>query len=260
MTILAGFRDDRTFLKDSFFRQPFKVANVTENKTSEILELMLMTSSPGVLDNDRYVLKVEVEAGGTLELKTQSYQRLFLMNKGASQEIKVFVNEHSSFIMVAHPSVPHKGSNFLGRNIIYGKPTSTIVWGEIFTCGRKLNSEYFEFDFYQSITEIFIADNLVVRENLLLIPDKQKTNSMGQFRDYSHLASFILIDNKLDVEKIILVITEKLACAQDIEFGITKLSINGIILKILGNKGEQLFNILNGLKLDFKTELIGNVT
>ena len=40
---------------------------------------MLMSSSPGILDEDKYLMKIEVAEGCALKLHTQSYQRLFTM-------------------------------------------------------------------------------------------------------------------------------------------------------------------------------------
>jgi len=48
-----------TCLKQSYCTPPFKVANITEDKSSNRLQLMLMSSSPGILDDDEYELKIE---------------------------------------------------------------------------------------------------------------------------------------------------------------------------------------------------------
>src|SRR4051812_49392668 len=153
--IETALRENKTYLKNCFFSTPFKVANITEDKAERCLQLMLMSSSPGILDGDEYYLKVELPDGCSLKLHTQSYQRIFNMKKGASQNMQVYVGKNSSFYYLPHPSVPHKMSDFVATNKIYLSARCTLTWGEVLTCGRKLSGEEFKFNRYQSITEIF---------------------------------------------------------------------------------------------------------
>lgn len=89
LRILAALRDNKTYLQKSFFTPPFKVADITEDKREKTLHLMIMNSSPGVLDKDKYQMKIELSEGCSLQLHTQSYQRLFAMKKNASQTLEV---------------------------------------------------------------------------------------------------------------------------------------------------------------------------
>ena len=54
--IQTAVRNGITCLKQSFYTPPFKVANITEDKQAGPLHLMLMCSSPGILDGDDYQL------------------------------------------------------------------------------------------------------------------------------------------------------------------------------------------------------------
>ena len=50
-------RNEITHLKSAYHTTPFKVAEIREDKNSPVLELMLMSSSPGILDGDAMILK-----------------------------------------------------------------------------------------------------------------------------------------------------------------------------------------------------------
>ena len=86
-------RDDITYLKDSFSNRPFKIADIRENHQNPCLELMLMSSSPGLLGGDNYEIEVLIKAGGALQLKTQAYQRIFTMDAVATQTMTVQVKK-----------------------------------------------------------------------------------------------------------------------------------------------------------------------
>src|SRR3989337_3932135 len=97
LNVLAASRNGKTFLKSCFCIQPFKLGDITENKNDHKLCLMLMCSSPGVLDNDHYKIKIELDEGCNVALSTQSYQRLFHMKTGAKQEMELRMGRGSSF-------------------------------------------------------------------------------------------------------------------------------------------------------------------
>ena len=131
MRIVAALRDGITFLKQGYHTPPFKVANITEDKKSPKLELMLMCSSPGILDEDEYEMNIALEENCYLQLHTQSYQRLFNMKKGATQKMEIHLRKGTSFVYLPHPAVPHEDSIFTATNKIYLSDGCTLTWGEV---------------------------------------------------------------------------------------------------------------------------------
>ena len=243
--IKTGMRGNITFLEQAYNTHPFKVANITEDKKDVTLRLMLMSSSPGVLDGDTYRMKIDIAKSCSLDLKTQSYQRLFNMKTGASQHLEVQLKEEASFCYLPHPCVPHRSSVFSVHNKVLLSDHCRLIWGEVLTCGRKLNGEVFLFSKFHSKTEIFLNDKLLIKENILVRPSIIDINAIGQLEGYTHQATLIYLSEKADTLLLISRITTFLSGNNDISFGITAAPINGIILRILGFKAEELFNYLN---------------
>lgn len=236
-----------TCLKQSYCTPPFKVANITEDKSSPLLQLMLMSSSPGILDEDEYELKIELGENSSLQLHTQSYQRLFNMKKGAKQLMELHLEKNSSFVFLPHPSVPHENSVFATTNKFYLSTSCRLIWGEILTCGRKLNGEVFLFLKYHSITEVFINNKLIIKENLLMQPLLIDQNAIGQLERFTHQASFIFLDERTDCIDAADTIHEYLSLQPEIAFGITTPAINGLIIRLLGYKAERLHDCLKAI-------------
>jgi urease accessory protein len=249
--IQTGLRENRTFLKSSFFTQPFKVANITEDKNSPLLKLMLMSASPGILDGDDYEIKIEVSSNSSLQLQTQSYQRLFNMKNGASQKTEVFVAVGGTFFYLPHPSVPHEASSFFAKNTIRLESECTLLWGEVITCGRKQSGESFLFSKFHTLTEIYISQKLVIRENVLIQPAVTDVQAIGQLEGYTHQATLIFLNGHVQVKSLLTEISEFLSDKKEIEFGITAAPANGIILRMLGFKAEQLFDTLQLVATNF---------
>jgi urease accessory protein len=241
------FKNGITCMKENYCTPPFKVVNITEDKSSPQLQLMLMNSSPGILDEDDYEQKIELAENSSLQLHTQSYQRLFNMKKGARQLMEVQLHKGSSFVYLPHPSVPHENSSFAAINKFFLSTGYRLVWGEILTCGRKLSGEVFQFSKYHSITEVFINNKLVIKENLLMQPSVIDPTLTGQLEGFTHQASFIFLDEKTDCITTADTIYEYLSSQSEIVFGITAAPVNGLIVRLLGYKAEQLHDCLKAI-------------
>jgi urease accessory protein len=251
---VAG-RKGYPYLKKSFFTTPFKVMNITEDKAGKQLHLMLMSSSPGILDGDEYNIKIEVEKDASLQLHTQAYQRLFNMKLGAVQQMNVHLADGASFTYLPHPSVPHEQSIFTSRNNFYLGNNCQMIFGEILTCGRKLNGELFLFSRYHSVTNIYINNKLMIKENLLMQPALVNVHAIGQLEGFTHQASMLWIDQDADVKNIQQQLMELLSAEINMEAGITAAPVNGLIIRLLGNGAEQLYDCLKRVKQHLQTKV-----
>ncbi|MEO6522773.1 MAG: urease accessory protein UreD [Mucilaginibacter sp.] len=243
--IETKLRDGITYLKKSYYTPPFKLADVREDKKDNTLQLMLMSSSPGILDGDEYRIKVDLDEGCSLKLLTQSYQRLFTMKSGALQHLQINMGQGSSFCYLPHPTVPHENSNYTSKSKIYLSDNCTLIWGEILTCGRKQNGEVFIFSRYHNLTEIYLNNKLIIKENLMIKPAQINVNAMGQLENYTHQASLIYLNETADTKLLKSYINTFLTEQNDITYGITETPKNGLLIRILGYKGEQLYHCLN---------------
>jgi urease accessory protein len=230
-----------TILKNVYLTTPFKIAKITEENQSGVLDLMLMSSSPGILDGDDYRMKIEVGRGSNLRLQTQSYQRLFNMKGKASCTLDVHLAEGSSFCYLPHPTVPHRNSNFTALNKIFVTEDCKLLFGEILTCGRKLNDEVFLFTKYQCTSEIYLDKKLVIKENILLEPGLGNLTTMGQFEGFTHMGSLIYLCEKADIKSLAGEISDLLSLEMDCTFGISEAPVKGLIVRMLAQSAEQLF-------------------
>ncbi len=239
---------DITILKDTFFTPPFNVVEVREDKKNPLLELMVMSSSPGFFNNDDYQININVKKETLLNLQTQSYQRVYNTPDGARQQMKVNVECNAYFSHLPHPSVPHKGAIFESDNKIYLSDTSVLIWGEILACGRKLNGEVFAFNKYRSLTQVFRGGKLMYKDNLYLNPSKINYRTMGQYEEYSYQANFLCVDPFHPPKEHMALMSDALNEEEDILFGFSKISDDACVLRVLGNSGEQLFQALKKIQ------------
>lgn len=244
MQIEVGLRDGISYLKNSYCETPFKLANITEDKKDPLLKLMLMSASPGLLNRDVFHTNIQLAAATQLQLHTQSYQRLFTMQESARIQLDVSLETGSAFCYLPHPTVPHKRSNVKTENHIYLKEDCSLIFGEILSCGRKLNGEVFELSSFHSTTHIYQNNKLVLKENVLLNPAMVPVTTMGQLGDFTHQATLIYLHPDADIAGLINLIREKLASHTSLKVGVSATPINGLLLRILAQQSEILFDTL----------------
>lgn len=243
LTIVAGFKAGKSYLKDTFFTRPFRIVNVGQYELDNDLYLMVMSSSPGLLDKDHYDISIKVEANTRLQLRSQAYQRLYNMQEGATQKTTIVLETSSAFSYVAHPIVPHHNSKFKSHTKACLQDDCELMLSEIITCGRKHSGEVFRFTYFQNMTEIYYKQKLVLKDNVLLQPLRVPPGTIGQWEGYSHQGTLVYIHTGKElagayIDEIQCMLEEE----KDISFGISETAVNGFVLRILGNGGEQLFN------------------
>jgi urease accessory protein len=252
LNIHTAVRAGITYLKSSYYTPPFKVADITQGRHAGTLELMLMSASPGVLDGDDYTLNFHLEAGSLLRVQTQSYQRLFTMQGSATQHMEVHLEKNASLVYLPHPVVPHKGANFSVNSHINLSERCVLCWGEVVTCGRKLNGEIFQYTRYQNSTRISRCGKLVLKENLLLQPAIAPVNRMGNLEGYTHMASMICLDEHMPVKQMVQQASAWLALQPGMVGGISAAPVNGVTVRLLGYQAEQLYRCLHELAIMFQ--------
>jgi urease accessory protein len=166
------------------------------------------------------------------------------MQHGASQQMNVYLNDGASLVFIPHPSVPHEQSIFTSRNKFFLNKNCHLVFGEVLTCGRKLNGEAFLFSKYHSINQFFIDEKLVIKENLLMQPSIIDVHTIGQLEGYTHQASLIYLQEDEDMKKIQTRFLELLTVEKNIEYGVSEAPVNGLIVRLLGHGAEQLYKLL----------------
>ncbi|MDV7698021.1 urease accessory protein UreD [Chryseobacterium soli] len=245
LKITAGYKEGKSYVKDLYVTLPFRVVSVGQRKNDHKLYQMIMSSSPGILDGDHYHLDIALEKGSSLQLQSQSYQRLFNMKDKALQEMTISMQDDTSFAYVPHPVVPHEDSNFKSKAKIHIGNNSQIIISEIITCGRKHYGEVFKLKRFQNIMEIYHEDQLIVKDNVLIQPEVIPISSIGNLEEYTHQGTLIFYSTKENVDKTNLVeMMYKAAEAhhEEMEIGVSAMENDGFVIRALGHGGEIMYN------------------
>jgi urease accessory protein len=242
--INAEQEGERTLLKESHHSAPYKVVHFGSRHLQKHLELILMSSSPGIMDEDEVSITVHVHEQARLKLFTQSFSKLHPMKKGAVQKTIVTIQEGGIFKYIPHPVTPFAGAIFKTSNEIEMRGSSTLIWGDIIASGRVHSGESFDFTSFHSITKVTCDKKLVLLDNQLLEPARQPVASILFYEGYTHQATLIYVapfagELKAELDEILVEQFEQ------IEFGFTQCAPNAVILRAMGKDGVVLHDWLS---------------
>lgn len=257
MNITVAQRKGNSYLKDAYVTQPFRIVPVGQYRRDNGSYLMIMSSSPGLLDKDDHQIKINLQEHTKLQLQTQAYQRLFQMREGSRQTTEITMEKGTAFSFVPHPVVPQNASSFISHNVVKMGRDCHFLLSDIITCGRKLTGELFEYNHFQNLTEIYFEGKLVVKDNVLLQPQIMPINQLGILEGYTHQATLIYVNTAgYAIEEWIERFYEKYHTMKGIAFGISKLSTDGFMIRVLGNGAEMLFDMFQAIQHDIWDEVM----
>lgn len=242
--INAEKEGERTLLKDSYHNAPYKVVHYGSRHLQKHLELILMSSSPGIMDEDDITINVDVHEKAHLKLFTQSFGKLHPMKKGAVQRTNVTLKKGGIFKYIPHPVTPFAGSIFKTVNDIQMAGDATLIWGDIIASGRVYSGESFAFKSFHSITKVTCDKKLVLLDNQLLEPEKQPMGSILFYEGYTHQATLLYVSPYAEELKAELdeILVEKY---EQIDFGFTQCAPNAVMLRAMGKDGGVLHDWLS---------------
>ncbi|MDR0193925.1 MAG: urease accessory protein UreD [Myroides sp.] len=242
-------REGVSYLKDAYVTQPFRIVPVGQYKRDKAAYLMIMSSSPGLLDNDDHRISINLAEGTKLQLQTQAYQRLFHMKNKSSQTTLINMERGSVFAYVPHPVVPQSSSTFISHNKVEMKEDCHFLLSDIITCGRKLSGEEFEYNHFQNLTELYVNGKLEVKDNVLLQPDLMPIQGIGILEGFTHQGTLIYYNTaKVSVLEYIEYFYEQYGEKENIQFGISQLEGDGFMIRILGQGAEKLYTIFQQIQ------------
>lgn len=241
---------DATMIEDSYFTAPYKIAKPFYNYEQNIVNLMVMCASAGILEGDYYRINMEIGKGSAISLQGQSFTKIHQMDTGYAKQENVFhLEENAFFDYDPKPTIPFAKSNYLSTTVCHMKKGSHYIYSEILSCGREKSGEQFTFKQYKNSNKVYYDDELLFIDNQLLIPEMQKVSDTGFFENYTQQATLVYFYDNMDNS-----LVDRLYCILEqfnhMEAGISTTHRNGIIVRMLAYSSDYLENIIHSIRTE----------
>lgn len=233
-------------LKESCHNAPYKLTHYGAPKLQEHLEMIIMSASPGIMDDDTLDIEINMKAETNLKLFTQSFNKLHPMKRGARQTTVARIAQDAVFYYIPHPVTPFRDSIFKNDSSVYLENDAVLIWADVIGAGRIHMNEAFVFNSLHTTTKIYRNNKLILMDNQFLSPAKQPITGLLFFEGYTHQATFIF--SALFAKELKEELDEILTLDySDITYGFTKAADDIVILRALGNDGELLYDFMGML-------------
>ncbi|MFI3259947.1 MAG: urease accessory protein UreD [Rikenellaceae bacterium] len=239
-------REGRSYIRSLYTTPPLRVVSVGQLSRDNASHLMVMSTSPGVLSEDRYFIDITLEKGARLMLKSQSYQRIYDMDQRAEQTTNIKIADGAHLSQVPHPIVPHRNSSFFATSKVELGENSSILQGEIITCGRRLHGEEFEFREFSNSVEVWHKGRLRLKDRVWLSPKTTPLREIGLLEGATHQGTLIFqtTSPSIEITTLICEIHTLLSSVENIHSGISQTHYSGFVVRMLGYGGESLFEAM----------------
>ncbi len=230
--------NDRTRISDMYFTPPYKI--MSPFVKGKHIDIMQMCASAGLLGMDEVSMEILIGQDSDITYLSQSYEKVFdTKGKEVQKKLRMDIKEGAKVKYFPYPVIPFQNSKYHADNEIMLSKDATLVYSDIFTCGRVGMGERFKMKSYRSKTKIYIEDQLVFADHTYICPQKFHYQKMGMWREYTHNGFlYIYCPNEEKMHRILSKVQKM--TTEHMIFGVTR-CCEGIGIRVLGNQGDQIF-------------------
>ncbi len=246
---LQGNSVGKTVVTRQFSQVPLQIqrALYPENSLPGMAYLYVISPSGGILQGDRYRTDVLLKNNAIAHITTQSATRIYSMNSNsASQMVNITVDENCYLEYIPDQIIPYKNSRYYQKVNLEVHDNSTLIYSEVLTPGRVAMGESFEYDICYLRTHCKNQEKkLRFLENTKIEPKKQRLKNFGILGEYSIVGTVYILTRKEDVIELENTINQTIRDRHEVSVGTSILpDESGIIIRILGNKTELVFDVV----------------
>ncbi len=244
--IRAACGEDRTYPADVYFTAPFKIMKPFY-EAGPVMQLMLISVSAGIMAGDTQEIQIHVEQGASLEIRSQSYEKIHRMDEGyASRYTRINLEEGAYLYYNPLPVIPFGDSEFVSdTSIALADETSVLEYKEILSCGRAARGERFQYRRYQNRLQIRLGKDLVYYDHCVFEPSSMNMEGYGLFEGFTHMGTYLVYDrnNAGLLESI-----KSMIADQNWNAGATRNEHGLVVVKMLGKSGQELEQMMEVMR------------
>ena len=239
----------KTSITKQFSQVPLQIqrAIYPEKSLPEMAYVYIISPSGGILQGDRYKIDITLKNNALSHITTQGATRIYSMNSNsASQILNITVDENCYLEYIPDQIIPYQNSRFYQKVNLNIHDEETIIYSEVLTSGRVAMKESFDYDICYLRTYCKNQDSKFrCLENMKIEPKNQNMEIQGILGEYNIVGTVYILTKKEQIIELENMINENVKKSKSISIGTSILpNETGIIIKILGNSTEEIFETI----------------
>ena len=252
----------KTVITRQFSQVPLHIqrALYPETLLPEMAYVYAISPSGGILQGDRYRIDIVLKNKAIAHMTTQGATRIYSMNSNsASQIVNITVDENCYFEYIPDQIIPYKNSRYYQKVNLNIHSNSTLIYSEILTPGRVAMKESFEYDICYLKTHCNNQNNEIrFLENTKIEPKKTRVRDLGIMEEYGIVGTVYILTRKDNISEFENNLNEYIKNSDGVSVGTSIISDeSGIIIRILGNKTENILNVVFKILDISRKEILG---
>jgi len=238
-------RQGKTVTKNVFFQGAFKIMRPVYLKGNHP-SYYILNPGGGYLDGDTYRMNVGLDQGATATLTTQSATKVYKTpNTPVYQETTIDLKKGSYLEYFPDALIAYKDARYIQKNTVYMEKGATFLYWDILTPGWSPEGDYFSYDSLRLINEIYLEEELILFDHIKLNPNEQNIAGLGFMEGYTHLGSFMIIDEKVTSELLDRLYETINQQQGDFKAGLSMLEVQGCTIRVIANSTQVIERIFS---------------
>ncbi|MEZ2391698.1 urease accessory protein UreD [bacterium RCC_150] len=251
LSLRVAVRGQRSVAVQQFHQGALRVLRPHYLDDSGQLCYVMVNPGGACLGADLYVVDVEVEAGASLVLTTQSATKVYRTpGSFAEQRMSIRLGEGAQLELVPDQLIAYREASYRQNTQVAVHPTSSLVMAEVVTPGWSPDGASFKYQELRLRNEIHVEGEggaaLLAVDNVLIRPPVSDVPGLGFMEGHSHIGSLVVVDPR--VEKALADELQGLTRAYDAYSGLsltrTLCGTAGLVLRSLSNSTGELNRLL----------------
>jgi len=232
-------KGNKTIASHVYFHGALKVIRPQYDRGSGRIKYILVNPGGGYLQGDQYTIQLSLKDNAEVQLTTQAATKIYKSEEdGVFQQTEIQMKNGSMLEYIPNPIIPYKDSHYRQLQHIEMDHSSSLFLSEILTSGYDPNNAKFSFKQVDLTTKVIYDNQLKIFDRLRFFKEDPFASEelMGSF---THLGSIIAIypsfhDSDLNG------LRKWLPYNNELISGVTKLSIPGLMIRLLGNRTQDI--------------------
>ena len=255
----VGCEGSVTVLGGQRFTLPLQVTGPTRLDGSGSLCMMLLNPTGGVAGGDRLKTEIMLGPGAHVVLTTPSATRIYRsQGEPAIYDTNIHISRDAVLEYLPDHVIPHPGSVFHQSLTMDMEPGSLAFLVDSLAVGRLARGERWMFNEMVSRTTISLEGRPFFVDRTSLNPDNRTLAGLGGMEDFGYMATLVMCGDGYERwQNLAGTVSDWLNDRPSVLGGISPLSRNGYMVRLLTTAGYELTEAIQGLWAIARRILLG---
>jgi urease accessory protein len=250
--------DGRTAIARQRSRPPLQTFGLQSDDRYGSAFLQIVNPCGGLFEGDSAEVEVRLQRGAHLYLTTQAATKIYPAEHGEAtrQHIRLRVASGAILEYFPLPLIPCARALYVQEITIQVESGGVCLVGEVLAPGRVAHGERFVYHLVRARVEGWVDDHLALFEQMILQPEQGSYEGLGVLDWKSYVATLYVLTSQV-LDPWIPGWNRRMTEQYGECVGITALAHGGLVVRLLGQTGQEVLRRLHAVHRLIREEGLG---